>query len=286
MSLLQKYFCCRTEKELQISRNVVFVSQDEALKSKVLTERNIPSYTLKSNEYASRSAQDLHALSSAEVFRLVETDDDEHTSYNASLPHTIRCLPPALDSKPTLVLDLDNTLIFSTIKELTNFDHKITVNYNGKAQPVWIVERPGLQSFLEHVANKYEVILFTAGIRQYGVKVMKKIDRKMRISYFLDRRFCTLIGKNNRNQDFFSKDLKILGRDLSKVLLVDDRDYSFCSDIDNGILVPIFNGDPQDRCLDCLKEYLDYCSTLDDMRCRKPFEYAQKDNKECEIRAK
>lgn len=285
VSLFQKYFCCCAEKKPQADGSVALILQEQPTDSKTLAEQNALSCTLKAGEQANRIVQNLHALSCTEVFEIAEADDEEGISYNAFLFYKAGCLPPARDSRPTLVLDLDNTLVFSTVKELAAFDHKITVNYNGRAQSVWIVERPGLQSFLDHVAAKYEVVLFTAGIRQYGVKVMRKIDRKMRISYFLDRRFCTLIGKNSKNQDFFAKDLRILGRCLSRVLLVDDRDYSFCFNIDNGILVPIFSGDSQDECLECLKGYLDYCSTLDNMRCRKPFEYTAKDSREHEAGA-
>lgn len=266
----KKYFCCTTREEDR-SGEVALGNLDMMNKGSDLLEL-VQNPDQRIFFEPAGTMEKLAALTSAEVFESTDSENDD-MFYYAGTYFRIAHLPPPAHGKPTLVLDLDNTLIFSTVKEPKSFDHRITVNYNGKAQNVWIIERPGLQDFLDHVAQKYEVVLFTAGIMQYGTKIMRKIDRNKRISYFLDRRFCTPIGKSNKNQDFFSKDIRILGRDLSRILIVDDRDYSFCFDVPNGILVPTFNGDPEDRCLYELRDYLDYCCTLEDMRCRFPFDY-------------
>lgn len=265
---LKKYFCCSIDEETRTDVSIVLIGEDDT--KQTTSCATVPIYyhpvTLEDvNE------SELHPLSSAEVLNNI--DDEDTSSSSTSMLYSIAMLPPATSSKPTLVLDLDNTLVYASLKKLKIFDHKITVTHSGKTQDVWIVERPGLAAFLDQVATKYELVLFTAGIKQYGLKVLRLIDRNMNISYFLDRRFCTIIGKNNKNQDFFAKDIRILGRDLSKILIVDDRAYSFCFDVYNGILVPVFNGDPDDRCLESLRRYLDECSTLEDMRARKPFKY-------------
>jgi len=262
----KKYLCCSAD-ELQQSRAAVSLIHKDQAKPKVFHSEpeSIQYLLIPSHE----SVVELHPLSAAEVFEEVDEDISPHTAVPT---YSIARLPALSSPRPTLVLDLDNTLIYSSVKEISRFDHKFTVTYNGKQQDVWIVERPGLQAFLAEMASMYEIVLFTAGIKQYGVKVMREIDKNMHISYFLDRRFCTMIGKNNKNQDFFAKDIRILGRDLARVLIVDDRAYSFCFDACNGILVSMFNGDPEDRCLESLQKYLSRCSTLKDMRCRVPFE--------------
>lgn len=267
ISLLKKYFCCDRESKSLADAPVEFIDGE---KEPLLT----PSLSKNLLEWPqNHTVLGARALSSAEVFSFSEEEIDGPAYCDVLMSYGPGALPPPLDSKPTLILDLDNTLIYSSTKELEKFDHAITINYGGKLQKIWILERPGLQQFLDHISTKYEIILFTAGVQQYGIKAMRAIDVKRRIKYFLDRRFCTPIGKNDKNQTFFSKDIRNLGRELSKTLLVDDRDYSFCFNTKNGILVSNFDGDLTDSCLKQLSRYLDYCCTLADMRDRMPFKF-------------
>lgn len=276
ISFFKKYFCCDTNKKVQINlKNDNLELQKTFEKSNFHDLKNCKDLAHYHGGF-DNCVRLLCPLSAFEVFENYDIDNEKDCHFFDLTYYKIKHLPVSTINKPTLVLDLDNTLILSTTKELSTFDHKISINYNGKAQTVWILERPGLQSFLDYVSNKFELVLFTAGILQYGAKIMRKIDKKRRIHYFLDRRFCRLIENETKSQDFFSKDLQVLGRDLSNVLLVDDREYSFHFNRSNGILVPVFDGDLKDNCLDCLKKYLDYCYTLKDMRDRKPFVFNNK----------
>lgn len=176
------------------------------------------------------------------------------------------CLPRKQDNLPTIVLDLDNTIIFPVSKKPEIESHEITIKYNGKEQIIWFIERPFLQEFLDELNDKFEIIVFTAGIREYASEVLKKIDSKNRIKYVLDRRFCTLIEKSERNQDIYIKNLKILGRDLNKTIIIDDRKYSYILNPENGHCIPAFNGEINDTALLKLKNYLLKCSSLRDFK--------------------
>ncbi|KAM0681665.1 hypothetical protein GINT2_000179 [Glugoides intestinalis] len=264
---VKNMFCCGDT----VQKEIKFIENDKSdAKIKLDPDLLVAEKSQRINDFNQRYEE---VLSTTDIFALTEDEIEEVYRKNLFLEDTEGWLPPVHDSKPTLVLDLDNTLIYSTTKEVKDFDHEITINCNGKTQKAWIIERPFLKNFLSHASKKYDIVLFTAGIRQYAIKVMKKIDTEKRISYLLDRRFCTLISKSGKNQEFFTKDLRILGRDLLKTLIVDDKEYSFCFDYNNGILVPIFNGDREDQCLKALQIYLDYCYNLDDMRVRQPFTY-------------
>lgn len=262
---LKAEFCCLDSEETEEVAKTELISYEIENKKQILSDMRI----LKENliDFGSHLKSDAAvALSSAEIWLMPEhlISDNIESEFH---PNYIEgCLPVKRDDKPTLILDLDNTLIFSTTKEPEYFDHEITINYNQKNQKIWIVERPHLQSFLNSLQEKYELVIFTAGIRQYGIKVIKKIDPTLRIDYLLDRRFCTVLGKNNKNQDIYVKNLKILGREMSRVLIIDDREYSFCLDQENGILIPSFDGDLADRCLIQLEEYLNDCLKTKDFR--------------------
>lgn len=206
------------------------------------------------------------ALSSYEIWSMPEHEINVTSENSFNTNYLNNCLPVKKQNKPTLVLDLDNTLIYSSSKEIRKYDHIISISHNSKNQNIWILERPYLQQFLDSMHEKYEIVLFTAGIRQYGIKVIKKIDCKSRIDYLLDRRFCTVIGRNVKNQELYVKNLKILGRDLSKVYMIDDRDYSFCLDPLNGQEIPSFDGDLNDDFLLKLEKYLLKFADSEDFR--------------------
>lgn len=59
-------------------------------------------------------------------------------------------------------------------------------------------------------------------------------------------------------QGVYIKDLRILGRDLSKCFLVDNAAYSFGFQIANGILVLPFKGEKNDTELLMLSEYIQF----------------------------
>ena len=81
---------------------------------------------------------------------------------------------------------------------------------------VYVNTRPGLQQFLKELDSFYEIILFTASMRDYANPIILKIDPYNVIKYKLFRNSC-LLNKNN----LLVKDLSKLGRDLKDVVLLD-----------------------------------------------------------------
>ena len=120
----------------------------------------------------------------------------------------------------TLVLDLDETII--------SFQ-------KGKFIP-----RPGLNTFLNEINKIYEIILFTSATQFYADPILDSIDKNN--IYFekrLYRQHTVLIN------DTFVKDLSKLGRDLSKVVILDNRPQSYELQKENGIYIKSFYGDDQ-----------------------------------------
>jgi CTD small phosphatase-like protein 2 len=82
-------------------------------------------------------------------------------------------LPPLEgDKKYTLVLDMDETLIH--YKEIEG------------AQNAFLI-RPYCQEFLDEMAKHYEIVIFTAAVKQYADTILDSIDQKKRIAYRLYR---------------------------------------------------------------------------------------------------
>lgn len=262
IEFIKRFICSRCESTAEVGISFIDTHAQTQTKDFIKLQKNSNSLIIDSTT----SSQKIRPLTSYEVFNMneneIEADDDEFDSPNFS----IEPLPLSNGNRPTLVLDLDNTLIYASTKELVHFDHQLTVHYNNKTQKVWIIERPGLKKFLDLMSQYYELVLFTAGIRQYGIKVMKKIDPNMRIGYFLDRRFCTFLGRNSKNQELYTKNIQILGRNEKQILLIDDREYSFALNTDCGILIPSFDGDLKDQQLEHLSKFLISSAQLSDLR--------------------
>jgi len=67
-------------------------------------------------------------------------------------------------------------------------------------------------------------------------------------------------------QDFYVKDLRVLGRDLKNVIIVDNAPYSFAYHLDNGYPIIPYSNDNEDRELQVLEAYLDEIKDIEDIR--------------------
>ena len=144
-------------------------------------------------------------------------------------------LPEKIENKKnyTLVLDLDETLISFKFNE----------------QHIGMLKmRPGLYNFLENVKKKYELVIFTAGTQEYADPILDKIEKNGKIfAKRLYRQHATLMN------NIYLKDLTRLGRDLSKIIIVDNMPQNFSLQKENGILIKNYFG--QDK----------YDTTLNDL---------------------
>ncbi|XVF87264.1 hypothetical protein PTKIN_Ptkin18bG0105100 [Pterospermum kingtungense] len=172
-------------------------------------------------------------------------------------------LPPLVsDKKGTIVLDLDETLVHSTLDPppprydftVSRKIHRVTINF-------YVSKRPGVDEFLEMISKKYEVVVFTAGHKEYASKVLDTLDPKGFISHRFYRDSCKRVrGK-------LVKDLSKMGRDLRKIVIVDDNPKSFALQPENGIPIKPFLGDELwDRELMKLAGFFERCDVFQDMR--------------------
>ena len=153
----------------------------------------------------------------------------------------------------TLVLDLDETLIY--IK-------KNPINKNAK-----ILFRPFLYEFLDKMKNLFEIILFSFGNKNYVDKICDLIEKNDN-KYFSYRLY-----RNNaiytKNKEYI-KDLRILNRDIKKIIIVDNIYNTFKLQRENGICIKSFYGDMKDNILNILGDLLEKirydCEYTNDIR--------------------
>ena len=147
--------------------------------------------------------------------------------------------------KYTLVLDLEETLVH--------------INQSGEC-----ILRPGLYHFLRDIKPYYELVSFSNESKYSSEPIIDIIEKKKKyFDYNLYREHLDFIGKE------FIKDLSKLGRDIKKVIIVDNISNNFRLNPENGIQIkPFFGDNNDDNILDELKKILIlfYNDKLDDLR--------------------
>ncbi|CAN6546188.1 unnamed protein product [Malus baccata var. baccata] len=161
----------------------------------------------------------------------------------------------------TLVLDLDETLVHSTLEHRDDADFTFTVFFNMKEHPVYVKRRPHLQTFLERVAEMFEVVIFTASQSIYAAQLLDILDPCAKfISRRVYRESCIFLDGS------YTKDLTVLGVDLAKVAIIDNTPQVFRLQVNNGIPIKSWFDDPSDSALISLLPFLETLVNADDVR--------------------
>jgi len=104
-----------------------------------------------------------------------------------SLPPLADVVPPARPApllprqtrrcpRKTLVLDLDETLVHSTLDACDAPDFAFSVAFAGRSHTVHVRRRPHLAAFLEAAAALFEVVVFTASQKVYAEQLINVLD--------------------------------------------------------------------------------------------------------------
>eukprot|EP01136_Pigoraptor_vietnamica_P001149 Opistho-1_new@27396 len=172
-------------------------------------------------------------------------------------------LGPASVRKKTLVLDLDETLIHSTVRGLRSrhFDLKIDVVIDNFPCLFFVYRRPHVERFLTAVAAWYNVVVFTASLRQYGDPVIDSLDCGRGL---IQRRYF----RESCIQEYgnYVKDLVKVEPDLSSVLIIDNSPGAYAMHPENAIPIVAWTKDPDDDALLDLIPFLGYLHSVRDVR--------------------
>ncbi|KAL6842599.1 hypothetical protein ACP4OV_027443 [Aristida adscensionis] len=199
---------------------------------------------------------------------LVESEYLDQKLLSRGLPDLMDVdLPSRLPKSPvktkhvTLVLDLDETLVHSTLDHCDNADFTLEVFFNMKNHTVYVRKRPHLKMFLEKVAQMFELVIFTASQRIYAEQLIDRLDPDGKlISRRMYRESCTF------SDGCYTKDLTIIGVDLAKVAIIDNTPQVFQLQMDNGIPIKSWFDDPSDQELVELLPFLESLVDVEDVR--------------------
>ena len=108
----------------------------------------------------------------------------------------------------------------------------------------------GAEKFIKILSEYCEIVIFTASTQDYANIVIDGLDCSENISYRLYRQHTNVINGYN------IKDLSKLGRDISKMIIVDNIEENYNLQPDNGLNIIDFEGDENDNELNFLLEDL------------------------------
>lgn len=156
--------------------------------------------------------------------------------------------------KLTLVIDLDETLIHYPEEHLKDLDSKVNVDH--------VKVRPHAYEFLEQMSAYFEMIIFTAASQSYADPIIDFIDPKGLVKHRLYRQHLTM------HNGKLIKDLSKIGRDIKRLIMLDNLPENFILQPENGVYVKSWLGDLNDRCLLLLLSVFVYVvnNAVDDIR--------------------
>ena len=133
-----------------------------------------------------------------------------------------------------LVLDLDETL----------------VHYFEDETESYVKVRKGTEKFINELSKYCEICIFTASTKYYADIVIDGFDYHHLVDFRLYRQHTS--ASNGIN----IKDLSKLGRNLEKIIIVDNIEENYQLQPNNGINISDFEGDENDNELEFLLEDL------------------------------
>jgi len=170
-------------------------------------------------------------------------------------------LPKKRSNRNCLALDLDETLVHCSVQPIEKAELTFTVNFNGCDYEVYVRTRPHLHTFLEQVAEWFEIVVFTASQKVYADKLLDILDpEKKYVQHRVFRDSCVCVEGN------YLKDLNILGRDMNCIAIVDNSVQAFGYQLDNGIPIESWFDDDSDNELLNLIPFLRTLKDVKDVR--------------------
>ncbi|XP_051967761.1 CTD small phosphatase-like protein 2 [Xyrauchen texanus] len=175
----------------------------------------------------------------------------------------VRDIPPKTRSIPaaTLVLDLDETLVFSSLNVINDAEYTFSARFQDHKYKVYLILRPYVKEFLQAMTKHFEMFVYTSAKKEYAEKIVDILDpnkKLFRHRLYQDDCACVL--------GHYIKDLSVLERDLSKSVILNNAPHTFPYHLINMIPIKSWFGDREDRELQKLIPYMEKLVQADDFR--------------------
>ncbi|MCP4574131.1 MAG: HAD family hydrolase [bacterium] len=165
--------------------------------------------------------------------------------------------------RPLLILDLDETLIHATERPLA------AVRPTFRAVLFLIHLRPHAREFLTAAARDWDLAIWTSASADYAEIVRGNLFVDVEVEFVWSRGRCTRVFDQERQREVWIKDLrkvKKCGRDLARVLVIDDKPGGLARSYGNLVRVQPWRGEPGDIELAALERHLESLVDEPDLR--------------------
>ena len=163
--------------------------------------------------------------------------------------------------KKTLVLDLDETLIHSSMTPFPNRTNIVLqIDIGPEKYTIYSIQRPFVEEFLNEMSLYFDIILFTASLEQYSKPLLKFIDKNNVIKHVYNREYCKFY------EGYFFKDLSIINKDYKDLIIIDNNPVSYLFNKENGVPIKSWFDDPNDNELMKLIPFMKYLGKAYDVR--------------------
>ena len=168
-----------------------------------------------------------------------------------------------IENKILLVLDLDETLIHATERQLEiDFDFQYA-NY-------FIYRRPHLEWFLESMSANFKLAVWSSADDKYVEEIVDKIKpENIEFEFVWGRTRCTTKRDYQLDEYVYEKRLKKVkkkGFAIERILMIDDSSEKTRDNYGNAVYVSAFEGNQTDSELKILAEYLNSIKNSSNVR--------------------
>lgn len=170
-----------------------------------------------------------------------------------------------LSERKTLVLDLDETLVHTSFQPVDNASFELNINIEdpsggpGQIFRAYVYVRPGVSEYLKRMTELFNVVVFTASVKQYCDMVMERLDPSGKIQK-LYRTDCTFTN------GVYVKDMRRFSSHLKDVVMIDNSAISCALQPDNCIVCPAFYDNMKDRYLIDIIPLMEQLANCSDVR--------------------
>ena len=150
------------------------------------------------------------------------------------------------DKKLNIILDLDNTCIFSRIispkdkykiEKLKNIENKeiyyLNFEYNKQILAIILIIREGLKEFIDYIKPISNFHIYTASITKYGLAVKDLLEEYLDIKF---QKFQSRTGNDENSYNKYLSKIDMKSEKIKNVLIFDDQIIVWRNDFENVIV--------------------------------------------------
>ncbi len=168
----------------------------------------------------------------------------------------------ALSSKPTLVVNMQYTLVVITTEPIS---HEAVLFENIK---YYIKMRPGVREFLDSLQDKFNLVLFSdlaKPLTNYVINMLEA-DKKYFSCRLYEEHTKLWIRNHVKEEMYCVKQVELMANDLDKVVVLESNIAAIPGCWRNGFVVSKFDGDEHDTALNQVLPILISLTRVQDVR--------------------